>query len=309
MSERALPLRGITVFEAAARAASFHAAAEELNLTPSAVSHQIRLLEDILGVRLFERVGRGVALTPEGADYARSVRQSIRRLRLATSDIKARGKNGGALDVVRIETPPSFARCWLLPHLTDFISQHPRIDIRLNAQGAYLQGDRLPWAPSADAPADLQIVYGDSSLWQDRASLLLSEIVQPLCAPATLAKRVLEAPNDLLQHTLISSQNHISWEEWFDLEGIDIYEQPVNTIRLDPSHLAIEAAVKGMGVILESNVLAGYELKQGGLVAPFPELARSGLSYWMVQPPPKKAPSTVDAVIDWLKNKAEIGFA
>src|SRR3546814_15731945 len=94
MSERVLPLRGIAVFEAAARSSIFQAAADELNLTPSAVSHQIRLLEDILGVRLFDRVGRGVTLTPDGAEYARSVRQSIRRLAPATSDHRLRGQQG-----------------------------------------------------------------------------------------------------------------------------------------------------------------------------------------------------------------------
>jgi len=115
MAERSIPVRGIAVFEAAARAVSFHAAAEELNLTPSAVSHQIRLLEETLGVKLFERVGRGVTLTAEGAEYARSIRPSLRRLRDATNEIKARAKKGGALEVVRIEIPPSLAHCWLLP--------------------------------------------------------------------------------------------------------------------------------------------------------------------------------------------------
>ena len=125
MAERSIPVRGIAVFEAAARAVSFHAAADELNLTPSAVSHQIRLLEEILGVKLFERVGRGVTLTAEGAEYARSIRPSIRRLRDATNQIKARAKKGGALEVVRIEIPPSLAHCWLLPRLTELIAQHP----------------------------------------------------------------------------------------------------------------------------------------------------------------------------------------
>ncbi len=147
MAERSIPVRGIAVFEAAARAVSFHAAAEELNLTPSAVSHQIRLLEEILGVKLFERVGRGVTLTAEGAEYARSIRPSIRRLRDATNQIKARAKKGGALEVVRIEIPPSLAHCWLLPRLVELIAQHPRIDIRVNAQGSHLQGDRLPGPP------------------------------------------------------------------------------------------------------------------------------------------------------------------
>lgn len=305
MSERVLPLRGISVFEAAARAASFQAAADELNLTPSAVSHQIRLLEAILGVRLFDRVGRGVMLTPEGAEYARSVRQSIRRLRAATSDIKTRGKKGGVLDVVRIEAPPSFAHCWLLPRLTDLMAQLPGIDIRVNAQGSHLQGDRLPWAPLTDAPADVQIVYGDDDLWADRASHLLSEVFQPLCAPELLRGRMLNSPHDLLREILVSTfQNSISWEEWLDLQGIDLHATPVDTIQLDPSHLAIEAAAKGVGFILESSILVQHEMSVGKLVSPFPSLSRPGLSYWILTPPAKSARSTIDAVVAWFKEKA-----
>lgn len=305
MSERSLPVRGIAVFEAAARAVSFHAAAEELNLTPSAVSHQIRLLEDTLGVRLFERVGRGVTLTAEGADYARSVRPSMQRLRVATNQIKARAKMGAALEVVRIETPPSLAHYWLLPRLLELIAQHPGIDIRVNAQGSHLQGDRLPWPPLADAPADLQIVYGDDKLWGDRAAHLLSEDFQPLCAPELLAEGVLRSPEDLLQQTLLStSQNAVTWEEWLEWQGIDLDRTPVHTIQLDPSHLAIEAAGSGMGVILESSVLVEDQLSIGKLVAPFPGLRRPGLSYWLFAPSPRKSASAVDLVMDWLRESA-----
>jgi LysR family glycine cleavage system transcriptional activator len=305
MSERVLPLRGIWVFEAAARATSFQAAASELNLTPSAVSHQIRLLEEVLGVRLFDRVGRGVTLTPDGAEFARSVRPSIRRLRLATSEIKARAKQGGSLDVVRIETPPSLAHSWLLPHLPDLIADYPGIDIRLNAEGSHLQGDRLPWPRSMDAPADVQIVYGGPDLWEDRASLLMSEILQPFCAPALLAQHPLESPEQLLRQTLItSSQNYLSWEEWLASQGIDLYEKPVDTIQLDPSHLAVQAAVKGMGVILESSVLVRRELAAGTLVTPFPNLSRPGLSYWIITPSRTRSSPAVDAVSDWLRAKA-----
>jgi LysR family glycine cleavage system transcriptional activator len=301
MGDRSLPVRGIAVFEAAARSVSFHAAAEELNLTPSAVSHQIRLLEDTLGVRLFERVGRGVTLTPEGADYARSVRPSMQRLRVATNHIKARAKMGVALEVVRIELPPSLAHCWLLPRLPELIAQHPEIDIRLNAQGSHLQGDRLPWPRMADAPADLQIVYGDDKLWADRASQLFSENFQPLCAPALLGQIRMESPEQLLRHTLLStSQNAVTWEEWLDWQSIDL-DKPVDTLQLDPSHLAIEAAVNGMGVILESSVLVERQVAAGRLVAPFPDLGRPGLAYWLFAPSQGKAASAVDAVIEWLQ--------
>ena len=305
MAERSIPVRGIAVFEAAARAVSFHAAAEELNLTPSAVSHQIRLLEETRGVKLFERVGRGVTLTAEGAEYARSIRPSIRRLRAATNQIKSRAKKGRALEVVRIEIPPSLAHCWLLPRLAELLAQHRGIDIRVNAQGSHLQGDRLPWPPLTDAPADLQIVYGDENLWADRASHLFTEDFQPLCAPAFLGSRALDRANQLLQHTLIStSRNAVTWEEWLNWQGIDLDENPVDSLQLDPSHLAIEAAVSGMGFILESTVLVQRQVSIGNLVAPFPHLGRPGLSYWLFAPAPRKAHSAVDAVIQWLREAA-----
>ncbi len=303
MSERTLPLRGISVFEAAARSASFQAAADELNLTPSAVSHQIRLLEEVLGVQLFDRVGRGVTLTADGAEYARSVRQSIRRLRLATSEIKARGNKGNPLDVVRIEMPPSLAHCWLMRRLPNLLAAHPGVDIRINAQGSHLQGDRLPWPAFADAPADLQIVYGDADLWDDRASLFLSEVFQVFCAPDLM--NTLSSPERLLEQTLVcTARNHVTWESWLGAQGIDLYDNPVSTIQLDPSHLAIEAAVNGIGVILESDVLAGHEFSAGRLAAPFPELSRPGMSYWIVTPTRRKASGAVDAVCGWLRKTA-----
>lgn len=302
MTESTLPLRGIAVFEAAARAVSFHAAAQELNLTPSAVSHQIRLLEEILGVSLFERVGRGVTLTTEGAEYARIVRSSMRRLRSATNQIKLRAKMGRALEVVRIEVPPSLAHCWLLPRLTELIAQHPGIDIRVNAQGSHLQGDRLPWPPLADAPADLQIVYGDDKLWADRASHLLSEHFQPLCTPALLGKGGMKTPDQLLEHKLLStSQNAVTWEEWLNWQRVDLDRKPADSVQLDPSHLAIEAAVSGVGVILESSILVEGHLATGKLVEPFPGLSLPGLSYWLFATSNRNAAPAVDAVFEWLQ--------
>jgi LysR family glycine cleavage system transcriptional activator len=307
MTERVLPLRGISVFEAAARAESFHAAAEELNLTPSAVSHQIRLLEAILGVQLFDRVGRGVTLTPEGAEYARSVRHSIRWLRAATSDIKARGQNGSALDVVRIEAPPSFAHSWILPQLADLLALQPGLDIRLNAQGSYPQGERLPWEPQADAPADIQIVYGDD-MWKDRASLMISETFQPFCAPSLMTANSLETPHALLGQTLISTfHNHMSWEEWLNVQGVQLDRHPLNRIQLDPSYLAIQAAADGLGIVLESSILVERQVRAGTLTAPFPHLDRPGLSYWIFTPSTKRPNATVDAVIEWLMNAAQTG--
>ncbi len=309
MSERVLPLRGIAVFEAAARASSFQAAADELNLTPSAVSHQIRLLEDILGVQLFDRVGRGVILTSDGAEYARSVRQGIRRLRAATNDIRARSTKGGAVEIVRIELPPSLGLCWLLPHLTDLLTKLPNVDIRVNAQPGHFQSDRLPFPLMADAPADVKIVYGDRDIWENRASHLMTEVFQSYCARAFLAEHPLDRPDQILQHTLIRTyHNPISWDEWLHLQGVDSIKSPVSTIQLDPSHLAIEAAVKGVGLILESSTLVKRELSAGSLVSPFPHLSQPGLSYWVYAPSTKRAVPPVEAVIQWLKDMAALDF-
>jgi LysR family glycine cleavage system transcriptional activator len=157
----------------------------------------------------------------------------------------------------------------------------------------------------ADAPADLQIVYGDDKLWADRASRLLSEDFQPLCAPDLVAQGAMEAPDQLLQHSLLStSQNAVTWEEWLNWQGIDLDKNPVDTLQLDPSHLAIEAAASGMGVILESSVLVQQHLAVGKLVAPFPDLSRPGLSYWLFAPSQRKAASAVDAVIEWLQESS-----
>lgn len=310
MSERVLPLRGIAVFEAAARASSFQAAADELNLTPSAVSHQIRLLEDILGVRLFDRVGRGVTLTPDGAEYARSVRLGLRRLRAATSDIRSRGKKGGTLDVVRIEMPPSFAHCWLLPRLSDLMARLPDIDIRVNAQGGHLQGDRTPFPQLADAPADVQIVYGDRDIWEDRASLLLPETFQPYCAPAFVERHGIDLPDKLRRKILISTaQNVVSWDEWLNLQGVDPDENPVGSIQMDPSHLAIGAASSGVGVILESSVLVAQDVAEGRLVAPFPHLSRPGVGYWIYMPSAQKVRPSVEALLEWLRAAATVDAA
>ncbi len=305
MSERVLPLRGIAVFEAAARSSSFQSAADELNLTPSAVSHQIRLLEDILGVRLFDRIGRGVMLTPDGAEYARSVRHSIGRLRAATSDIRSRGKKGSSLEVVRIEMPPSFAHCWLLPRLADLIAKLPHIDIRVNAQGSHLQGDRTPFPQLADAPSDLQIVYGDKLTWEDRATLLVSEVFQPYCAPAFLELHQIDLPGKLRRKMLISTaQNVVSWDEWLTLQGVEFDENPVGSIQMDPSHLAIKAARFGVGVILESSVLVAQDLKDGTLVFPFSRLSRPGLGYWTYTPSAHRGRPSVEAVREWFKSMA-----
>lgn len=295
MPSSTLPLRGIAVFEAASRLGSFRLAAAELNLTPSAVSHQIRLLEQVLGVKLFRRAGRGVSLSDDGAEYARAARQAFRALRHATDDMSRRGKAGRLRDIVSIQTPPSFASRWLLPRLPRFLSKYPGIDIRVNAEA----GRR-----SKAGDADLMIVYGDTSRRMPQAAPFLSERVQPLCAAALLKGGRINTPADLARQVLIKTRdNALSWEEWFRQHGVEQSRVMARAIQLDPSHVAIAAAVEGLGVILESDILTREEVATGKLVGPFPETGATLSSYWLAPLPAKSERDAVSTVRRWLKRE------
>jgi LysR family glycine cleavage system transcriptional activator len=204
MSGSNLPLRALAVFEAAARLGSFREAAEELGLTPSAVSHQVRHLEAGLGLRLFERVGRGVLLSQEGLRFHAHVRDGFDKLRYAIKSLKGRETYGRAVEVVRVSTPPSFASKWLLPRLSGFLARHPSIDIRVNAQAGL--GVDL-------SNVDLAIAYGGPGKWEAQALAWLEETVQPICAPALIAAGAIRSPGDLLRLTLIRTRgNTVSWD-------------------------------------------------------------------------------------------------
>lgn len=292
MSGTGLPLRALVVFEAAARLGSFRAAAVELGLTPSAVSHQVRGLEAGLGVSLFERVGRGVALSADGLEFFAGIRDGFEQLRRATERMSRR-RVGRRAEVVRVQTPPSFAGRWLLPRLPTLLADRPGIDIRLNADS-----DRRP----GTAGVDLMIVYGDARTWQRTADPLLEEALQPLCAPA-LADG-LATPADLLSRPLIGTRgNAMSWSDWFRRHGIDA-GRAGSALELDPSDVAIDAATKGLGVVLESDVLTEDERRDGRLLAPLPAFAVSAAAYWLLPPAGAGDRPAADLVRRWLLREA-----
>ncbi len=292
-----LPLRALAAFEAAARLGSFRAAAAELALTPSAVSHQIRQLEARLGLRLFDRVGRGARLSRDGEEAWPAVRDAFQALRQAAERLERHGTRARPADIVRIHTPPSFARCWMLPRLPHFLAAHPAIDIRVDAGP-----DRdLDWAA-----VDLAIVYGEAEHWSGRAEPLLDEAIQPLCAPGLAGAAAVRAPADLLALPLIRSDgNRLSWEDWFRRQGVAAVG--IRAIRLDPSHVAIEAAVKGLGMVLESDLLTADEVAAGRLVAPLPGSAIRATGYWLAAPPGARRRAGVETVRDWLRASATPG--
>lgn len=252
-----ISLKAIQAFEAAARLSSFALAAEELFVTPSAVSHQIKQLEEQFGVRLFHRVHRAVVLTDAGRVYAEEVSASFAKIEMATRELGRTAKS----DILTIHSTPSFATQWLMPRLSRFNALEPDMDVRLNASHPAV-ADLLMQG------VDIDIRYGTKRL-QPAGTMVLPfppETIVPLCSPA-LAEQI-RTPEDLLHHTLIHSEVClVSWRDWMRQHRkvqLDVSRGP----RFDRSFMAISAAVDGLGICLESLLLTERELRTGLLVAP-----------------------------------------
>ena len=254
-----LSLKSVQAFEAAARLSSFALAAEELFVTPSAISHQIKLLEEQVGIQLFHRVHRAVILTDAGRRYAEEITAAFARIEMATRDIGQAEKS----DILTVHSSPSFATQWLMPRLARFSAQYPDIDVRLHAAVAPVD--------LTTGMVDLDIRYGAKRL-QPPGIMVVDfplETIVPLCAPALAnGPHPIRTPEDLSQHPLIHSERClIVWRDWLRQHRkvkLDISRGP----RFDRSFMSISAAVDGSGVCLESLLLVQRELETGRLVAP-----------------------------------------
>lgn len=253
------PLKSVQAFEAASRLGSFLRAAEELNITASAISHRIRELERALGVALFHRVHRSVVLTDVGRRFATEIGEAFGRIESAAQDVTRAGKS----DLVTVHVVPSLGAQWLMPRIARFSTQHPDVDVRINASV-----DRIDLE---DGTVDFDIRYGSVL---NRAGIETEmfppEPIVAICSPSlTRGKAALTRPRDLSHHLLIHSEvNLYTWRDWqIDHQGI-----PLNLdrgLRFDRSFMSIFAAVDGLGVCLESALLVERQLDSGRLVLPF----------------------------------------
>jgi LysR family transcriptional regulator, glycine cleavage system transcriptional activator len=281
-----VPLSFLRVFEAAGRTGSFRAAAVELSLTPSAVSHSVRKLEQVLGTALFERDTRNVRLSYEGEALMRHVARAFDELRRGMEVVSTRGPK-----LLRLHCAPSFAAQWLTPRLANFLKQHPGIEVRLAAGTDYTRFNADEF--------DADIIYGLPRIEGLAVVPLGEETITPICAPHLAA--TISTPSDLLKHVLIQSDSkQVRWADWFAANGL-IPPAP-NGSRFDRSFLAIAAAAEGLGVALESTRLAERELASGGLVAPLHEKATSVryVGHHLVFPRYVRQRQTLKAFAQWL---------
>lgn len=252
------PLKSLIAFETAARLGSFGAAADELNLTPSAISHQIRGLEDALGITLFHRVGRVVELTDVGRRYAESVTEGVNVIAAGTRSIARSGKS----DILTIHTVPSFGTQWLMRRLSRFSAMYPDIDVRLNSSVSPVN----LLAEEADYAIRYGVVFPDTGV---EMTPLPAETIVALCSPAFAKQFKLKRIKDISGLTLIHSEvNLYTWREW-QRDHPDSKLKLDRGPRFDRSFMAISAAVDGLGLGLESRLLVERELQDGRLVLPF----------------------------------------
>ncbi|MEI2300713.1 transcriptional regulator GcvA [Ensifer sp. MJa1] len=291
MSTSLPSLVSLRAFEATARHSSVTKAARELNVTPGAVSLQIRELEQTLGVTLFERRPRQLVLTEDGSSYFATLRRAFRMMREATEELTARRR----APVLTVSCTPTFAAQWLVPRIGAFEQQVPGIDVRISTTNRLtdFQADGV----------DVAIRHGLGRYDGLISERLIDDDPVPVIHPALRARRPLDTPNDLAAHVLLHDVHRQDWRLWLDaagVEGVDAARGPVFV----NSNGAIEAAKAGDGVALVRLSLVTRERAEGVLEAPFPEGVMTGLAYHLVYPPAALDRPPVTAFRAWIIEEA-----
>ncbi len=268
-----LPLNALRVFEAAARHGRFDRAADELSITPGAVSRQIKALEVELGVRLFDRFNRAVRLTEAGVRLSEGVAQGLERIEQSVERIRPRGDGPLVVSVLH-----SFAVKWLVPRLHAFYERHPDAEILVSASDRSVDLVR---------EADVAIRYGTGPYPGLSATRLAHGRMFPVCSPRLLeGDAPLKAPSDLSRFLLLHDDNLVenepSWGHWLRAAGAEGVDE-AKGLRFSNTYLSLEAATSGRGVVLAHEILAYDDLKSGRMVRPFKQSIDSyPIQYWFL---------------------------
>jgi LysR family glycine cleavage system transcriptional activator len=305
-------LNALRAFEAAARHLSVKKAAIELNVTPAAVSHQIRMLEDYLGVQLFHRYNRALELTDAARASLPKLREGFDCLVQAVERLRSHVSGG----VLTVSAAPSFAARWLMPRLHRFIAAHPEVDVRVSARMRRVSVDgKGDVAERATVEAwlddsDIAILYGRGNypnLWVKK---LLDLTITPICSPQLLqGDHPLKKPADLAQHMLLHDDtgdlydNEPFWDVWLhaaNVNGVDARRGP----HFSHAVLAFEAAIDAVGVVATMPVLAAEDIAAGRLIAPFDLHVALDSAYYLVCHESASTRPAVSLFRDWLLDEA-----
>jgi LysR family glycine cleavage system transcriptional activator len=312
MATRLPPLNALKAFEAAARHLSVKKAAIELNVTPAAVSHQIRTLEEYLGIQLFHRYNRALELTDAARACLPKLREGFGCLAQAVERLRTHQSGG----VLTVSAAPSFAARWLMPRLHRFIAAHQEIDVRVSARMRRVSVDgKGDVAERATVEAwledsDIALLYGRGNYPGLRVHKLLDLSITPICSPKLLeGEHALREPADLVHYMLLHDDtgdlydNEAFWGVWLTaagVEGVDWKRGP----HFSHAVLALEAALDAVGVVATMPVLAAEELAAGRLVTPFPLRVPLASAYYLVSDEGASSRPAVALFRDWLLEEA-----
>ncbi len=293
------PLNMLRAFEAAGRLLSVTQAAHELSVTQSAVSHQIKALEEWLGVALVQREGRGLALTPPGAAYLPGLTSALDLMAQSTDGIKRLTRR----NTLAVNATSTFATQWLIPRLAAFCAQMPGLDVQLVTTVGHLDFEPADYDVSIRCFADGELaVLQQRTPWRGiSAGTFLPDVLTPVCSPALLAgSKAIKAPGDLARHTLLHSRSTpVVWQQWLAEAGIPGI-RPAGDLVFDHAHLSVQAAIQGLGVALGNPRFLGEALASGLLAMPFPGLLSGDKKYyWLLSPRAAQDAASV-AFCEWL---------
>lgn len=286
MSRSNLPLNALRAFEASARHRSFTRAAQELFVTQAAISHQVKGLEDRLGVKLFHRGPRGLMLTDEGVALLPALSESFDRI----GRLLERFQDGRLREVLTVSAVGTFAIGWLLPRLKTFREAHPYVDLRL-----LTNNNRVDLATEG---LEAAILFGSGAWPGAEAAPLLAAPLSPLAPPEIAAR--LHHPADLARQTLLRSYRVQDWPAWFAAAGLDEAPDARGPV-FDASLTMVQAALAGEGVALAPPIMFARELAEGRLVQPFDVAVETG-AYFLLTPQAKADSPALAAFRLWLTN-------
>ena len=281
---RNLRFSSLKSFESAARNMSFKLAAEELHVTPTAISHQVKSLEQQLDCRLFVRKTRQVQLTAEGQELFATLKKAFDEI----DDTASRVKSRRARDVVTLGLGPIIGTRWLAPRLGDFWSRHRDIDLRLHHSA-------FPMRESIDH-FDLAIAWGDGHWPGMQVTPFISIRVTPVLAPGT---PIPAQASELLDYALIHERDRQGWRQWFHSAGVEQTDDGIGTV-IDDANLVLQTALDGQGVALGILPFVEEELQAGRLLRPFDLAIDPGQAYYLIHRKNSRDKASVNVVRDWL---------
>lgn len=290
MIARLPSLNGLRAFEAAARHMSFTAAAAELNVTQTAISHLIRRLEHEVGLKLFKRESRHLSLTAEGRDYLPQVRNAFQDLRLATDRLMRRDHER----VLTISTLASLAAMWLLPRMASFQTKHKDIEVRITTS--------MELVDFRDGEIDAAIRYGRGHWPAVQADWLMADELFPVCSPSLLkGKNALRRPEDLARHTLLHTSAYgEDWRQWLTAAGLPIDPVSRPGLTFDLTLMTIQAAIDGLGVAIGRTTYVEADIAKGRLVVPFKMSLPTDAGFYLVYPSDRAMARKLVAFREWL---------